>query len=526
MGNGQSQPEHSEQQQLPAGGIQLTHEQWQQYQLFIQNQRYQQAQPAQPQQQMRPVLQAPQQYQPQQAQKQIRPVLQAHQVHQASQQQYQPQQPQQQRQSVPAHLQRTQVKLTNNNVDQKIIPNMQQKSHLPSVENTFQDAYQQRLNDQFTMGGTRQMQQPIHQQQYQQPQQQPHQPRQQPHQPRHQPRQQPRQQPQQAKPTNKQFMEELDEIYTLKYNPAQILGLQPGTPYTEKEIKTAYRNLAMKHHPDKGGNEEIFKLLTKAYLALIKENEGNNYVEKTFMDLKSGIPQSTPQQPSSMGGDDDFDVNKFNQFFETNRLDDVDFDNGYGDWKTTDTSEKPKQIFNQKFSNEVFNTVFNELTHNENSKDPQNSANQQIQIYEEPQPLSVNNRLGYSNLDYRKTDDYSKEYDIQDGSSKNGIYFTDYKKAYTQTTLVNPNTIQERKAYKDVEDLSTARETQDFTITEADRILVDQKKQQSEAIEAERLMRLRSRDDQLTNHSARVSKLLYDTNTGTGTKTLEYNRKQ
>jgi curved DNA-binding protein CbpA len=319
-------------------------------------------------------------------------------------------------------------------------------------------------------------------------------------------------------------MEELDEIYTLKYNPAQILGLQPGTPYTEKEIKTAYRNLAMKHHPDKGGNEEIFKLLTKAYLALIKENEGNNYVEKTFMDLKSGIPQQTSQQPSSMvGGDDDFDVNKFNQFFETNRLDDVDFDNGYGDWKTTDTSEKPKQIFNQKFSNEVFNTVFNELTHNENSQNP---ANQQIQIYDEPLPLSVNNRIGYSNLDYRKTDDYSKEYDIQDGSSKNGIYFTDYKKAYSQTTLVNPNTIQERKTYKDVEDLTKARESQDFTLTEADRLLVEKRKQQADAIEAERLMRLRSRDDQLTNHSARVSKLLYDTNTGAGTKTLEYNKKQ
>jgi curved DNA-binding protein CbpA len=465
MGNGQSQPD--QQQQLPSGGIQLTHEQWQQYQLFIQNQQTQntQRQPMYQAQQRQPVPQR----QPTQHVQQCQPVPQRQSIQQA--QQRQSIQQAQQRQPVPQHLQRTQVKLTNNNVDQKIIPNMQQKSHLPSVENTFQDAYQQRLNDQFTMGVTRQMQQPLHQQ---------HQSHTQPqhvHPPQHsQPQQQQQQQPrQQSKPSNKQFMEELDEIYTLKYNPAQILGLQPGTPYTEKEIKTAYRNLAMKHHPDKGGNEEIFKLLTKAYLAMIKENEGNNYVEKTFMDLKSGIPQPTPQQPSSMGGEDDFDVNKFNQFFETNRLDDVDFDNGYGDWKTTDTSEKPKQIFNQKFSNEVFNTVFNELTHNENPQKSQNPVNQQIQIYEEPKPLSVNNRLGYSNLDYRKTDDYSKEYDIQDGSSKNGIYFTDYKKAYTQTTLVNPNTIQERKTYKDVEDLSKARETQDFTMTEADRLLVEKK---------------------------------------------------
>lgn len=34
---------------------------------------------------------------------------------------------------------------------------------------------------------------------------------------------------------------------------------------TDKDIKKAYRKLALKHHPDKGGNEEEFKELSKAY---------------------------------------------------------------------------------------------------------------------------------------------------------------------------------------------------------------------------------------------------------------------
>ena len=150
MGNEQSQPaQQSAQQPIQQPGIQLTHEQWQQYQLFMQNQTHHQQ---------------PVRHQPQPIRQHVQAV----------------QQPVQQ--SVPHHLQRTQVKLTNNNVDKKIIPNMQQKSRLPNVENTFQDAYQQRLNDQFTMGGTRQMQPHQPHQQSQQHQYQQHQQSQQPHQ--------------------------------------------------------------------------------------------------------------------------------------------------------------------------------------------------------------------------------------------------------------------------------------------------------------------------------------------------------
>ena len=33
----------------------------------------------------------------------------------------------------------------------------------------------------------------------------------------------------------------------------------------EGEIKRAYRALALKHHPDKGGDAELFKSLSEAY---------------------------------------------------------------------------------------------------------------------------------------------------------------------------------------------------------------------------------------------------------------------
>ena len=43
----------------------------------------------------------------------------------------------------------------------------------------------------------------------------------------------------------------------------EVLGVQRNV--TEADLKKAYRRLAMKHHPDKGGNEEIFKKYQKAY---------------------------------------------------------------------------------------------------------------------------------------------------------------------------------------------------------------------------------------------------------------------
>jgi len=41
------------------------------------------------------------------------------------------------------------------------------------------------------------------------------------------------------------------------------LGIQKDA--TDKDIKKAYRKKALKEHPDKGGDEEKFKEITKAH---------------------------------------------------------------------------------------------------------------------------------------------------------------------------------------------------------------------------------------------------------------------
>jgi molecular chaperone DnaJ len=58
-------------------------------------------------------------------------------------------------------------------------------------------------------------------------------------------------------------------------DPYKILGVNRNA--SKSEIKKAYRELAMKYHPDQGGNEEKFKQVSEAYSILSDDNERSKY---------------------------------------------------------------------------------------------------------------------------------------------------------------------------------------------------------------------------------------------------------
>ncbi|TFY61609.1 hypothetical protein EVG20_g6991 [Dentipellis fragilis] len=58
----------------------------------------------------------------------------------------------------------------------------------------------------------------------------------------------------------------------------KTLGLSRGC--TEADIKKSYRQAALKHHPDKGGNEETFKRVLEAYTILLDPIERQLYDAK------------------------------------------------------------------------------------------------------------------------------------------------------------------------------------------------------------------------------------------------------
>jgi hypothetical protein len=55
--------------------------------------------------------------------------------------------------------------------------------------------------------------------------------------------------------------------------------------WTEEELKSVYRNLVKKHHPDKGGNTEIMKMINYEYARYLKVFK---YKPRSLKEVKVG----------------------------------------------------------------------------------------------------------------------------------------------------------------------------------------------------------------------------------------------
>jgi DnaJ family protein A protein 2 len=80
----------------------------------------------------------------------------------------------------------------------------------------------------------------------------------------------------------------------------EVLGVSKDAD--EKDIKKAYRKLAVKHHPDKGGDEHLFKEINAAY-EILSDSKQREIYDKYGLE---GVAQEGA--PSAAGGEDLFSM--------------------------------------------------------------------------------------------------------------------------------------------------------------------------------------------------------------------------
>lgn len=87
----------------------------------------------------------------------------------------------------------------------------------------------------------------------------------------------------------------------------KILGVAPNA--SEEDIKKAYRKLASKHHPDKGGNTERFQEIQQAYDAIMSGKARGEFQEFDFGDIFGNNSAPPFGFNFNFGGGDD--INEF-----------------------------------------------------------------------------------------------------------------------------------------------------------------------------------------------------------------------
>jgi curved DNA-binding protein CbpA len=284
-------------------------------------------------------------------------------------------------------------------------------------------------------------------------------------------------------------------------DPYKVLNVPRN--FTMEQLKDAYKSMALKVHPDKGGSEYLFKLVTACYRALSKEYQ-KRASDKQYHELKHEFTKhQSQQQPQNIRIDPavaskGFNIEKFNRIFEENKTGTID-DVGYGDFlKNTPARDEPKNMFSgKKFSQDTFNRLFEK----EASKDKEQSKF--LVKYRDPEPLMASKKISYTELGADSVDDFSAN-----NISKKSLNYMDLKIAHTTSRIVDPRTVDPRKEYRSVEDFEADRSKVSYTLNDEDREYYDRKKQVEERRERQRQHNVTRSDQEAALQFERLHKVM------------------
>ena len=265
----------------------------------------------------------------------------------------------------------------------------------------------------------------------------------------------------------------------------EVLGLEEEVALTEEALNKAYKRAALRTHPDKGGSEERFEAVTRAYAYLTeilrRINGGRtkaSVVEAptAIQETRSGDAKNWKQVEPVRLNPKKLDVDAFNKMFEQTRIPDPD-DDGYGDWLTNKTEVAASgQKFGGKFNRDVFNKMFEEQAKATTSV-PQN---QLMNLAPQAMMLAPNSGV---ELGRGKSESYT-------AAANANLKYTDLKQAYTQENTISQQVSNIRVESRDLKKYQASREKAPEPLTDYEAGLHAEAERQAAERERQRQLRV------------------------------------
>lgn len=282
----------------------------------------------------------------------------------------------------------------------------------------------------------------------------------------------------------------------------QILGLEEEVALNENALKTAYKKASIKAHPDKGGSEEAFDRVTRAYAylgeILRRVRGGRNEMVNVTEESPARLTASREEKSESWKMTEPVKLNPkslnmdaFNRTFEETKLPDPDGD-GYGDWlKNEDSSSQLTNgnKFNGKFNRSVFNEAFEgELK----SRAQGQATNRGAMIHRQPEALIMAPHLGIE-LGRDRPEDFT-------GANMGGLKFTDLKKAYTTDSTFSHQVADVRVQNRSFDSAASERKAAPTPLSDAELRMIAEGERHMAQRQQQQAVRISDEDRRISEH--------------------------
>lgn len=234
----------------------------------------------------------------------------------------------------------------------------------------------------------------------------------------------------------------------------EVLGIQEEVALTEESLKSSYKKMALRAHPDKGGSEEYFEAVTRAYAYLseiLKHMKGNRKETNSRVEAPNTINLNRDidsekwkhMEPVKLNAKN-LDMNAFNKLFEQTHIPDPDSD-GYGDWlKSGDANTSSGTKFSGQFNRDVFNRMFED-----EARKNQRASNSLI-VHPGEMALTLNPTNGV-NFVGEKVDSFT-------AAPNSKFQFTDLRGAYTSDSTISDKVSNVQVSERNFEQYRASRE--------------------------------------------------------------------